>query len=177
MQDLNLRPPGPKPGALPDCANLRHNKIVGGFCCQAPPGSEMAKLPFSCLRNYRLQLRVCCAYGGFRTSSPLTYSAPVDPYSPPSKAQIPKLHLDNRLRTFLIKGSARLLLRPCSNFFGSLDLCLWWRRRELHSGPAYLLARFIELLIYSTFSLISQQSQTHIQTVDNLSDSMDQVFL
>ena len=37
------------------------------------------------LRNYRLQLRVCCAYGGFRTSSPLTYSIPVDPISPPSE--------------------------------------------------------------------------------------------
>ena len=28
LQDSNLRPPGPKPGALPDCAKPRHARLL-----------------------------------------------------------------------------------------------------------------------------------------------------
>jgi hypothetical protein len=37
MQDSNLRPPGPKPGALPGCANLRKMVRLEGL---EPPRRE-----------------------------------------------------------------------------------------------------------------------------------------
>jgi hypothetical protein len=35
-QDLNLRPPGPQPGALPDCATPRGRSILGASTLQRP---------------------------------------------------------------------------------------------------------------------------------------------
>ena len=44
-KDSNLGPPGPKPGALPDCATLRM-KLVAGDGIEPPSGAyETPELP------------------------------------------------------------------------------------------------------------------------------------
>ncbi len=39
-QDLNLRPPGPQPGALPDCATPRSHTIIAPPLNSRPAGTE-----------------------------------------------------------------------------------------------------------------------------------------
>ncbi len=119
-----------------------------GFCFEAPQGPRMAMQPLQSLRCYRLQLRVCCALA--------------DGFARPSHRWLPHLvlHLPIKYQSILFHPHKLIAhhVERDSKIQG------WWRWGVSHPRPAYLLARFIELYIYTIFCELSQRSMSQDQS-------------